>query len=150
MRVVIQRVKGARVYKEGKLISEIGRGLLVLAGFGKDDTEDDLIFVARKVVNMRIFEDEAGKMNLSLRDINGDILVVSQFTLYGDARWGLRPSFDRAAPFERAKDMYENFCNLVSKELGKEVKMGEFGAMMDVELINAGPVTILLDSKREF
>lgn len=150
MRAVIQRVKEAKVTVDGKIVGQIGKGVLVLLGVGKDDSEDDLIWTANKVVNLRIFEDESGKMNLSLLDVGGEILVVSQFTLYGDARKGRRPSFTSAAPPEKGEKFYEKFVEYLKKKYNIKVETGEFGAMMDVQLVNWGPVTILLDSKKLF
>lgn len=150
MRAVVQRVLSAKVLVDGKEVSSIGKGILVLLGVSKDDTEDDISFMVRRISNLRIFEDESGKMNLSVKDIGGDVLVVSQFTLYGDVRWGNRPSFENSAPRDRAEKIYDAFCNQLSSELGKQVKKGVFGAMMDVHLINNGPVTIIIDSKKIF
>ena len=150
MRAVIQRVKEAKVIVDNKVVGKIGKGILVLLGVGKDDSQDDLIWTADKVVNLRIFEDERGKMNLSLLDIGGEILVVSQFTLYGDARKGRRPSFTEAAPPEKGREFYEKFVEYLKKKYNIKVETGEFGAMMYVHLVNWGPVTILLDSKKLF
>ena len=150
MRAVVQRVGKAEVYVSGERVSEIGKGILVLLGVGKDDTEEDVRYMVKRVANLRIFDDGSGKMNLSVRDIGGDVLVVSQFTLFGDVRWGNRPSFEQAAPRDVAEKLYEMFCELISEELKKEVKKGVFGAMMDVYLVNSGPVTIIIDSKRTF
>ncbi len=150
MRAVIQRVKEAKVTVDDKVVGEIGKGILVLLGVGKDDSQDDLIWTADKVVNLRIFEDDNGKMNLSLLDVGGELLVVSQFTLYGDARKGRRPSFTGAAQPDKGKEMYENFVGYLKNKYNLKVETGEFGAMMDVYLVNWGPVTILLDSKKLF
>ncbi len=150
MRGVVQRVKEASVVVDGEVVGRINRGILLLLGVGKDDTEKDLIWLADKVVNLRIFEDETGKMNLSLLDVEGDLLVVSQFTLYGDARKGRRPSFSEAAPPDYGERMYESFVEYVRKRYNLKVETGIFGAMMEVHLINFGPVTILLDSKKLF
>ncbi|WP_058302174.1 D-aminoacyl-tRNA deacylase [Gorillibacterium timonense] len=146
MKVVIQRCKRAKVTVEGKVTGEIGQGLMVLVGVTHEDTEKDAKFLADKVTGLRIFEDEEGKMNRSVQDIGGKVLSVSQFTLYGDARKGRRPSFVEAARPELAEVLYEKFNELVRAN-GLEVQTGIFGADMDVELVNAGPVTILLDSR---
>ena len=150
MRAVIQRVKEARVSVDNRVVGQIGKGILVLLGVGKSDSQNDLIWTADKIVNLRIFEDENGKMNLSLLDIRGELLVVSQFTLYGDARKGRRPSFTDAAPPEKGKEMYEEFVRYLKDKYDIKVETGEFGAMMYVHLVNWGPVTILLDSKKLF
>jgi D-tyrosyl-tRNA(Tyr) deacylase len=144
MIVVIQRVKKASVTIEDKLFSEINKGILVLLGVEKNDTEEQAKFLADKIVNLRIFEDSAGKMNLSLFEIKGEILIVSQFTLAGDCKKGKRPSFDNAAKPETAIPIYEKFCEFVAQS-GISFKTGVFGAMMDVELINDGPVTFVLE-----
>jgi len=145
MRVLIQRVSEARVVVEGKETGRIGRGLLVLVGAGKGDTGDDVRRLAEKTVNLRIFEDEAGKMNLSLLDVGGEVLAVSQFTLYADCRKGRRPSFTGAAPPEEGEQLYLEYVKAV-EEYGVKVATGVFGAHMQVELVNDGPVTIWLDS----
>jgi D-tyrosyl-tRNA(Tyr) deacylase len=150
MRAVVQRVLSARVLVDGKEVSSIGKGILVLLGVAKDDEEEDISYMVRRISNLRIFEDESGKMNYSIRDIGGEVLVVSQFTLYGDVRWGNRPSFENSAPRDRAEKIYDTFCNQLSAELGKEVKRGVFGAMMEIHLVNYGPVTIIVDSKKIF
>lgn len=149
MRAIIQRVSRAKVSVEGETTGEIGRGILVLLGVSRDDAEKESDYLLEKILNLRIFEDEAGKMNLSLLDITGELLVVSQFTLYGDARKGRRPSFIEAAAPARANELYEYFLSQARKQLSK-VKAGRFQAMMDVELVNDGPVTILLDSSKIF
>ncbi len=149
MRAVIQRVKEAKVEVNGDIIGKIGEGFLVLLGIRKDDTEEDVRYLADKVIGLRIFEDEAGKMNLSITDINGEILAVSQFTLYGDCRKGRRPSFDEAAQPDLAERFYELFVDEIRKK-GIKVETGRFRALMDVHLINSGPVTILLDSRKLF
>ncbi len=149
MRAVIQRVSRCRVLVEGKVAGEIGPGLLVLLGVGKADNEAAADYLAEKALGLRIFEDEAGKMNLSLQDSRGEMLVVSQFTLYGDARRGKRPSFDAAARPEEARRLYEYFVERI-RAAGVRCETGVFQAMMDVELVNDGPVTILLDSEKSF
>ena len=146
MRAVIQRVKEARVRVEGKTVGEIGTGLLVLLGVHRDDGEKDARFLINKVPYLRIFEDEEGKMNRSVKEVGGEILLISQFTLYGDCRRGLRPSFDQAAPPEVAKKWYEEVGEGWERE-GVKVERGVFGAFMEVEIHNQGPVTITLDSK---
>ena len=149
MRGVVQRVKRAGVSADNRITGEIGKGILLLLGVEEDDEEKDLEYMVDKVPNLRIFEDEHGKMNKSLTDESGELLVVSQFTLFGDARKGRRPSFIRAAAADKAVPMYESFINKM-REKGITVQCGEFGASMQVELINDGPVTILLDSKKIF
>jgi len=149
MRAVIQRVSEAKVEVDGDIIGKIGEGFLVLIGVRKDDTEEDVRYLADKVLGLRIFEDEAGKMNLSITDVKGEILAVSQFTLYGDSRKGRRPSFDEAAPPDVAERLYELFVEEIRKS-GIKVETGKFRALMDVHLVNSGPVTILLDSKKLF
>ncbi len=144
MRVVLQRVARARVTVEGRVVGEIGRGLLLLAGFTDGDAEETLRWMADKVVGLRVFTDAGGKMNLSVEEIGGAVLVVSQFTLYGDARRGRRPSFVEAARPEVAVPLYERFVALL-REAGRPVETGEFGAMMQVELVNDGPVTLVLE-----
>ena len=146
MRVVIQRVSRAEVRVEGRRVGAIGAGLLVLAGFTAGDTEDTLQWMVEKIVTLRIFGDAEGKMNLALGDVGGALLVVSQFTLYGDARKGRRPSFVDAAPPEAAVPLYERFVAVLRERSGgAPVETGVFGAMMDVELVNAGPVTLVLE-----
>ena len=151
MRTVIQRVThaSAKVLEEG-YESAIGRGLLVLAAFIDEDTEDDLVWTARKIAAMRIFDDENGVMNLSVKDVGGDILAVSQFTLYASTVKGNRPSYIKAAKPDVAIPLYEKFIELLEKELEKNVGRGIFGADMKVELLNDGPVTIIVDSKLKF
>ncbi len=149
MRAVVQRVSRAQVGVGGELVGRIDAGLLVLLGVGKDDTPADAEYLAAKVVGLRIFEDESGKMNQSVVEIGGAVLAVSQFTLYGDVRKSKRPSFDDAAPPQLAKELYEHFVRKV-REAGVKCETGRFQAMMQVELVNDGPVTILLDSKRTF
>ena len=149
MRAVVQRVSRAKVTVEGQVTGEIGPGLMVLLGVGKEDNAAIAKTMAAKVANLRIFEDDQGKMNRSLLDVKGSVLVVSQFTLYGDARGQRRPSFVGAAPPEQAKNLYEEFAEAL-RRLGVTVATGVFGAMMSVELVNEGPVTILLDSDKTF
>jgi len=149
MRAVVQRVSRAKVTVEGSLAGEIGLGLLVLLGVGQEDTEADAAYLSEKVVGLRIFEDEDGKMNRSVRDVGGSVLVVSQFTLYGDVRRGKRPSFDEAAPPEAARRLYELFVQKI-QAAGLRCETGRFQEMMQVELVNEGPVTILLDSGKAF
>ena len=149
MRAVVQRVSRAKVTVERQITGEISAGLMILLGVGKEDTEAVAASMAEKLANLRIFEDAAGKMNLSLLDTKGSALVVSQFTLYGDARGQRRPSFISAAPPDLAKKLYEHFCRALQK-LGVTVATGIFQAMMSVELINEGPVTILVDSDKTF
>ncbi|MEO7647480.1 MAG: D-aminoacyl-tRNA deacylase [Gemmatimonadaceae bacterium] len=144
MRIVLQRVSSARVTVEDRVTGEIGRGLLLLAGFTATDTADTVDWMADKIATLRIFGDEAGKMNLSLGDVGGGVLVVSQFTLYGDASKGRRPSFVAAASPEIAIPLYERFVEAF-RVRGHPVATGEFGAMMDVELVNEGPVTLVLE-----
>jgi D-aminoacyl-tRNA deacylase len=149
MRAVVQRVSRASVTVEGRVTGEIGNGLMILLGVGREDTSAVAASTAEKVANLRIFEDDQGKMNRSLLDVKGSALVVSQFTLYGDARGQRRPSFISAAPPEKAKALYEEF-NAVLQGLGVNVATGIFQTMMSVELVNEGPVTILLDSDKTF
>jgi D-tyrosyl-tRNA(Tyr) deacylase len=149
MRAVVQRVSRAKVTVGGQVTGEIGAGLMVLLGVGKEDNPSVAALMAEKLANLRIFEDTQGKMNLSLLDVKGSALVVSQFTLYGDARGQRRPSFISAAPPEQAKKLYEEFSEALSK-LGIPVATGIFQAMMSVELVNEGPVTILIDSEKTF
>lgn len=149
MRAVVQRVDKAKVTVDGKIVGEISKGLMVLVGVVEGDTEKDVQYLADKVTGLRIFEDEAEKMNLSVKDIGGEILSVSQFTLYGDCRKGKRPSFDKAAKPETAIVLYEKF-NELCRQQNIKVETGVFGAHMLVELANNGPVTILLDSSKMF
>src|SRR5262250_1323406 len=149
MRAVLQRVSRARVAVDGKVTGEIGAGLMVLLGVGKQDSSAVAVSLAEKTANLRIFEDAQQKMNLSLVDVKGSALVVSQFTLYGDARGQRRPSFIKAASPEMAKKLYEEFCEALRK-IGVTVGTGIFQAMMSVELVNEGPVTILIDSDKTF
>ena len=149
MRAVVQRVGRATVKVGDEITGEIGKGLLVLLGLGQEDSEGDAGYLAGKVAGLRIFEDEAGKMNLSLGEIGGAVLAVSQFTLFGDVRRGKRPSFDAAARPERARELYGAFVEHI-RALGLHCETGRFQEMMEVELVNSGPVTILLDSKKAF
>ncbi len=151
MRVVIQRVKKASVTIEEKIKSSIGKGLLVLAGFENADSGEDLEWMVKKISRLRIFDDENGVMNLSVMDIEGEILVVSQFTLHAKTKKGNRPSYINAASPDISIPLYNRFVDSLSSSISKEVKTGEFGAMMKVELINDGPVTIIIDSRnRDF
>ena len=143
MRAVVQRVSHAQVKVDGKVVGKIEKGYLVLLGVKEGDTTKEADFLANKVVNLRVFEDENDKMNLSIKDVGGEMLIVSQFTLYGDASHGNRPSFTEAARPEEANSLYEYFCDQVSKEV--HVEKGVFQAEMKVELLNDGPVTILLE-----
>lgn len=145
MRVVLQRVSTARVAVSGNVIGQIGRGLLLLVGFQSDDTEAAVEWMADKVVGLRVFQDQRDKMNRSVNDVDGDLLVVSQFTLYGDASKGRRPSFIKAAHPDIAVPLYERFVELLQDRAGGRVETGEFGAMMDVALVNDGPVTLILE-----
>jgi D-aminoacyl-tRNA deacylase len=149
MRAVVQRVSRARVTVEGREAGAIGSGMLVLLGVGKDDRAEDAVYLAEKAANLRIFEDEQGKMNRSLLETKGAALVVSQFTLYGDARGQRRPSFLQAAPPDRAAELYQEFAARL-RALGVPTETGVFRASMQVELVNDGPVTILLDSTKLF
>lgn len=149
MRAVLQRVNRASVKVDGEIIGEIGKGLLVFLGVCDEDGQDDLTYLADKITGLRIFEDENEKMNLSVEDVNGEILVISQFTLFGDCRKGKRPSFIAAGKPDYAKAMYEKFIDYI-KSKGFNVQHGIFGADMKVELLNDGPVTLLLDSKKIF
>ena len=149
MRTVIQRVQRASVSVEGKTVSSIGNGLLLLLGIEAADTEEDAQWLCRKVLGLRIFDDEAGVMNRSIMDIDGEIIVVSQFTLFASYKKGNRPCWLRAAGHEHAVPMYERFVELLSQGLGKKVGTGVFGAEMKVELINDGPVTICMDTKNK-
>lgn len=149
MRAVVQRVKRASVTVDDEVTGAIGEGILLLLGAGEGDTDEDLNWMLDKVVNLRIFRDDDGKMNLSLLDVGGELLVVSQFTLYGDCRKGRRPSFVRALQPEAAEAMVDEFVDR-ARARGLTVGTGRFGAMMDVELLNDGPVTLLLDSTKTF
>lgn len=145
MRLVIQRVSKASVTADGLFANSIGRGLVILAGFTHEDTEDDVRLLARKCLDLRIFEDTAGKINLSVKDVKGSLLVVSQFTLYADVRRGRRPSFTQAAEPKKAEELYNRFVEML-KASGLEVQTGSFGAKMSVEIHNDGPVTIIMHS----
>ena len=149
MRIVLQRVKSANVTIEGSVVGEINQGFLLLVGVGPDDTRDDASYLARKIAGMRIFSDENGKMNLSIDQVGGKILSVSQFTLFADTKKGNRPSFTGAASPEAANKLYEEFNEILRTEYGLIVEIGEFGADMQVSLLNDGPVTILLDTKNQ-
>lgn len=149
MRAIVQRVTRARVTVDGEIVGEIGNGLVVLLGVAHDDTKQDADYLAPKIASLRIFDDAEGKMNLPLKEIDGGLLVVSQFTLYGDVRRGLRPSWSDAAPPEVAEPLYEYFVES-SRKLIARVATGSFRKMMQVELVNDGPVTIMLDSRKLF
>lgn len=146
MRIVVQRSKEAKVTVDGSVVGKIEKGLVLLVGVTHEDKEEDAVYLADKVANLRIFEDEDEKMNFSLLDVGGQILSVSQFTLYGDCRKGRRPNFMDAARPEHAEEIYEGF-NRILREKGIKVETGKFGAMMDVQLTNDGPVTLILESK---
>lgn len=146
MKVVVQRCKNSSVEVDGKLVNEIGKGLMVLVGFTHDDTEEDMKYLVNKVVNLRVFEDENGVMNKSVLDESGEILCISQFTLYGDASKGNRPSYINAMRPEEATKMYDKYCEMLNEKI--PTKKGIFGADMKVSLINDGPVTIIIESKK--
>lgn len=149
MRIVIQRVSEASVSIKGTMKSAIQQGFLILLGIGEDDSEEDIEWLVKKVVNLRVFDDEQGVMNKSIPDVNGEILVVSQFTLMASYKKGNRPSYIRAAGHEISIPLYQQFCERLSAQLGKEVGTGEFGADMQVKLVNDGPVTICMDTKNK-
>lgn len=149
MRAVVQRVTSSSVVVDGKVIGNINKGFNVLLGICKDDTVEDLKYIKDKIINLRVFQDENDKMNLSILDVKGEILAISQFTLYGDCRKGRRPNFMEAMGGDEAKELYNKFIELL-KESELKIETGEFGADMKVEINNDGPVTILLDSKRNF
>ena len=149
MRIVIQRVKHASVSIEGNVKSSIKQGYLILLGVGENDTQEDAEWLVKKVIGLRVFDDEAGVMNKSIMDVDGEILVISQFTLFASYKKGNRPSWLRAARHEISVPLYEHFCKLLSESLGKQVGTGEFGADMKVELLNDGPGTICRDTKNK-
>jgi len=149
MRVVIQRVSKASVTVEGSIKGQIGAGLLVLLGIEESDTSDDIQWLSKKITQLRIFDDDSGVMNLSVQDIGGEILMISQFTLHASTKKGNRPSYIKAARPELAIPIYESFIKQIETDLEKPVQTGEFGAMMDVSLINDGPVTISIDTKNK-
>jgi D-tyrosyl-tRNA(Tyr) deacylase len=147
MRLLIQRVTEARCHIDGKVFSEIGQGLVVLVGIGNDESDEDIAWLTKKLLQLRIFDDEAGVMNLSVEDIKGDIMIVSQFTLHAMTKKGNRPSWIKAAPEAISKPLYERFVGSVESARARSVATGEFGADMKIELTNDGPVTIWIDSK---
>ncbi|MEX0747819.1 MAG: D-aminoacyl-tRNA deacylase [Rhodothermales bacterium] len=149
MVALVQRVRSASVVVAGETVGSVGQGLLLLLGVRRDDTEHEAAWLARKCAGLRIFGDAEGKMNLSIKDIEGEVLVVSQFTLYGDVERGNRPSFEKAAGPEQAERLYKNFVDLLDEEIGTAVQTGIFGAMMDVHLINDGPVTIWIEREND-
>ena len=149
MRIVIQRVRHASVTIDGKIKSHIGQGYLILLGIEQNDSGEDIEWLSKKVAGLRIFDDENGVMNKSILDIDGELLVVSQFTLMASTKKGNRPSWFRAATHDISIPLYQEFCKVLSSAIGKEVQTGEFGADMKVELLNDGPVTILMDSKNK-
>ena len=147
MRVVVQRVSQSKVKVSGEVIGEINEGLMVLVSFVDEDNDTDLGWMTKKIINLRIFNDDEGKMNRSVQDVGGDILLISQFTLHGSTKKGNRPSFIKAAKPDFANFMYERFIKVLEQSLGKEIQTGEFGGDMKVSLINDGPTTIIIDSK---
>ena len=149
MRAVVQRVSNASVTIDGKIYSSIEKGLLILLGIEEADTKEDIEWLSGKIARLRIFDDENGVMNLSLKDIDGEAIVVSQFTLHANTKKGNRPSYIKAARPETAIPLYEQFIKAFESQLGKQVGTGEFGAMMDVALVNSGPVTIIIDTKKK-
>jgi D-tyrosyl-tRNA(Tyr) deacylase len=149
MKVVIQRVAEASVSIEQKVEGQIGKGLLILLGIGLEDSQEDIDWLCKKIVNLRIFSDDEGLMNLSIDDVKGDVLLISQFTLHAKTKKGNRPSYIKAAPPKLAIPLYEKFIERLSTELGKKIQTGEFGANMQVSLINDGPVTIVIDTKQK-
>ncbi|MCB0844655.1 MAG: D-tyrosyl-tRNA(Tyr) deacylase [Bacteroidetes bacterium] len=150
MRAVIQRVSFSKVEVEGEVVGEIPQGLMVLLGITHEDNEDDIAWMIKKITQLRIFNDEAEKMNLSVQDVGGDILVISQFTLYANAKKGNRPSYIRSAPPDISIPLYEKFLEQLRVSFSGKVATGEFGASMQVSLLNNGPVTIILDSREDF
>ncbi|MDO4289108.1 MAG: D-aminoacyl-tRNA deacylase [Eubacterium sp.] len=150
MRAVIQRVQSSSVTVDGQVIAQIGRGFNLLLGIKEDDTEQDMDYIIQKAVNLRVFEDDEGKMNLSLLDVGGELLVVSQFTLYGDCRKGRRPSFSRSGPVAAAREKYQRFVEKLRQQPVAKIETGEFQADMTVDIVNDGPVTLLLDSEKQF
>ncbi len=150
MRAVVQRVTSGRVLVDDEVTGRINKGLVILLGIADDDTEKDMVYMAEKIINLRVFEDNDEKMNLSLLDVEGSLLVVSQFTLYGDCRRGNRPSFTKAARSEVAEELYNSFVNYIRNKYNINVETGRFQTTMMVEINNYGPVTILLDSRKEF
>jgi len=149
VRVVVQRVINSYVKVSGKVIGQIGKGFMVLASFIDDDNDVDLDWISNKIINLRIFNDEDGKMNKSLLNVGGDILLISQFTLHGSTKKGNRPSFIKAAKPEYANKMYEKLIQVLEQSIGKKIQTGEFGGDMEVSLINDGPTTIIIDSKNK-
>ena len=149
MRVVLQRVSKASVTIDGEIVSEIGRGMLILVGIEDEDTQDDINWLAAKIIQLRIFDDENRVMNLSVKDVEGEILIVSQFTLHASTKKGNRPSYIRASKPDFAIPIYEKFIQKTEELMGKKAGTGRFGAMMDVALVNDGPVTIIIDSKQK-
>ena len=149
MRIVIQRVKHASVSIEGRVKSKIGKGYMILVGICSEDTEEDIKWLVKKIIGLRIFDDENGVMNLSIKDVGGDILVVSQFTLMASYKKGNRPSWLKAAPHSISIPLYNQFCKELEEALGKPIGTGEFGAMMEVDLLNDGPKTICMDTKNK-
>jgi len=149
MRVVVQRVSQSNVKVSGEVIGEIKEGLMVLVSFVDEDNDTDLDWMTKKIINLRIFNDDEGKMNRSVQDVGGDILLISQFTLHGSTKKGNRPSFIKAAKPDFAKVMYERFIKVLEQSLGKEIQTGEFGGDMKVSLINDGPTTIIIDSRNK-
>lgn len=149
MRAVVQRVSSSKVVVNSEVIGKIGKGFNVLLGISKNDTIEDALYLKDKIINLRVFEDEKDRLNLSLKDVDGEILIISQFTLYGDCRKGRRPSFIEAEGGEKAKELYDFFVEECRKEISK-IQTGEFGADMKVSIENDGPVTLMIDSKKEF